>query len=74
MNIITQLIEHFGLSQLAGVCGVTYQAVRKWERRGCLPRSEWTGETEYASKIATASAGVFTAEQLLSHRPTSKAA
>ncbi|KXX64200.1 transcriptional regulator [Marichromatium gracile] len=32
MNAITKAIHIVGLSQLAKECGVTYQAVRKWER------------------------------------------
>lgn len=32
---------------------MTYQAVRKWEKTR-FPRTEWTGETEYAAKIAAA--------------------
>lgn len=51
---ITKAIEVVGLGKLAGVCGVTYQAIRKWERAGRLPRTEWTGETNYARKIAAA--------------------
>ncbi|MBK1699765.1 transcriptional regulator [Thiococcus pfennigii] len=33
MNAVTKAIKHVGLSVLAGRCGVTYQAVRKWERK-----------------------------------------
>ena len=32
MNAVTQAIEHVGLAELARRCGVSYQAVRKWER------------------------------------------
>ncbi|MBG0879393.1 hypothetical protein H0X90_21625 [Burkholderia sp. 9775_39] len=30
---------------------VTYQAVKKWVAKGRLPRTEWTGETDYSSAI-----------------------
>ncbi|MBU9502861.1 hypothetical protein KTE58_23750 [Burkholderia multivorans] len=30
---------------------VTYQAVKKWAAKGRLPRTEWTGETDYSSAI-----------------------
>lgn len=49
---LTQAIAKVGLQPLARVCGVSYQALRKWERAGRLPRTEWTGETTYAKKIA----------------------
>lgn len=32
MNAVTRAIASIGLSALAQRCGVTYQAVRKWER------------------------------------------
>lgn len=43
-----------GLRTVARACGVTYQAVRKWEANGKLPRTEYTGETNYAMRIAEA--------------------
>ena len=64
-NLVTQAVVIVGLRALARSCGVTYQAVRKWESRGRLPRTDWTGETSYASKIEEATKGVITREQLL---------
>lgn len=32
VNPVTQAIERVGLQELARRCGVTYQAVRKWEK------------------------------------------
>lgn len=63
-NPITALINKLGLAAAASACGVTYQAVRKWEKGG-LPRSEWTGETRHAEKLAAASGGLVTAHALL---------
>lgn len=57
-NLITQAIELVGLGQLATACGVTYQALRKWEKARRLPRTDWTGETDYALAIQTATGGV----------------
>ena len=51
---LTAAIELLGLSALAMHCDVTYQAVRKWEKKGRLPRTEYTGETDYAARIAAA--------------------
>lgn len=34
------------------VCGVSDTAVAKWDKNGKLPRTELTGETRYAEKMA----------------------
>jgi hypothetical protein len=44
---------------------VTYQAVRKWIARGRLPRTEWTGETQYAAAIESLTEGRVSRDQLL---------
>ena len=62
-----------GYSATARVCGVAYQVVVNWVRRGRLPRTEWTGETDYSSKIEKALAGAVTREELLSVRPPTRA-
>lgn len=62
---LTRAIEIVGLQPLARGLGVTYQAVRKWEAAGRLPRTEWTGETEYAEKIAVMCGGAVTRRDLL---------
>ena len=62
---ITQAVRIVGLQPLAAICGVSYQAVRKWEKAGRLPRTEWTGETNYRSKIAAATDYKVTVDQLL---------
>lgn len=62
MNIIESAVEKIGGYEATGrLCGVTGKAVRKWCKQGRLPRTEWTGETRYAEKIAEAS-GVPVAE------------
>lgn len=49
----------------AEVCGVSVRAVYKWLGAGRLPRTDYTGETNYAQKLADASGGNFTAQWLL---------
>jgi len=49
-NLITEAVNVVGLKKLATELGVTYQAIRKWEKAGRLPRTEWTGETNYTVK------------------------
>ena len=64
-NLITKAIEIVGLQALADLCGVSYQAVKKWEAAGRLPRTEWTGETLYSPKIEQATNGEVTRAMLL---------
>lgn len=64
-NLITQAIELVGLGQLATACGVTYQALRKWEKARRLPRTDWTGETNYAASIEAATDGVVSRGALM---------
>ncbi|MFW5410749.1 Cro/Cl family transcriptional regulator [Pectobacterium brasiliense] len=58
------VIKAVRVSVVAEVCGLTPKAVYKWLERGTLPRTEFTGETEYADKIAKASGGKFSAAQI----------
>lgn len=67
-NLISKAIEIAGLQPLAQACGVTYQAVRKWERAGHLPRTEWTGETNHAAAIERATKRKVLKKQLLAAR------
>lgn len=67
-NLITKAIEIVGLQKLARSLGVTYQAIRKWEAKGRLPRTEWTGETDYAAQIEQATEGKVPKALLLAPR------
>lgn len=79
-NPLEQAKRRLGLGQMAKICGVSRTAVDKWVRQGHLPRTEWTGETSYASLIAAAyevvraqapelGEEVMTRERLLAARP-----
>lgn len=57
-------IEIIGLKNLAKNCGVTYQAVQKWRKNG-LPRTEWTGETNYCDVIEELTGNRITRRMLL---------
>ena len=66
MNLISQAITlSGGVVSLAKHCGVTYQAVRRWERHNRLPRTDLTGETEYARAIAKATKNMIGSYALL---------
>lgn len=66
MNPIEFAIKAVGGGAAAAeVCGVSSMAISKWKRRGCLPRTEYTGKTKYAEVLAEKSDGAFTAKWLL---------
>jgi hypothetical protein len=62
-------IEKVGLGRLASGVGRSPQAIRKWQRAGRMPRTEWTGETDYAKRIEALCDGSPTVEQLLKPWP-----
>lgn len=43
-----------GIGAAAKVCNRSYQALNKWRLAASLPRTDYTGETEYAVLLATA--------------------
>ena len=73
-NLISQAIELTSLTRLAKACGVTYQSVKRWEAKGRVPRTDWTGETDYASRIEIATGGRITRAQFLDLKPTAASA
>lgn len=65
-------VDIVGLQKAAKLCGVTYPAVSKWLKSG-LPRTEWSGESSYAQKLAEATGGRVTAEEMLAHHSARRA-
>lgn len=53
-----------GQVRVAKACGVSQPAVSGWINRG-LPRTDWTGETNYAGAIERLTNGVITKDWLL---------
>ncbi|MFC0708333.1 hypothetical protein [Azorhizophilus paspali] len=45
-----------GVANAASICGVSQRAIYKWLTAGALPRTEYTGETDYAVRLAAAAA------------------
>lgn len=57
-----------GVPAVSLACGKTPRAVYKWLAANCLPRTDYTGETNYAQRIAELAAGngkPFEVKQLL---------
>lgn len=75
MNAISIAVEKVGGPIAAAkACGVRRQAVDKWLNKGYLPRTDYTGETNYAQRLADAAEGCFTAEWLLAEATPKKSA
>lgn len=66
-NPIEAAIEQIGLAELARRIEVTPQRLDNWRKRG-LPRTEWTRETEYATRIQKACGGKVKKKDLLAYR------
>lgn len=64
-NLKQAISDAGGALQVAKACGVSVRAVYKWVASGSLPRTEYTGETHYAEKIAAAAGGALCAQTLL---------
>ncbi|MFK3680665.1 hypothetical protein [Pseudomonas sp. NPDC088890] len=43
-----------GIGAAAKVCNRSYQALNKWRLAAAFPRTEYTGETKYAERLAAA--------------------
>lgn len=66
-----------GVPAVALACGKSPRAVYKWLTADCLPRTEYTGETHYAERIAVLAAAngkPFNASWLLSEAHPKKSA
>ncbi|WP_460107483.1 hypothetical protein [Pseudomonas sp. H1_F01] len=66
-----------GIGVAAKVCGRSYQALNKWRLAGRLPRTDYTGETQYAvllADVAMREGNSFEATWLLEESVRQKAA
>lgn len=61
-----------GAAKAAVVCGVSTRAIYKWLSAEALPRTDYTGETNYAERLADASGGAFSADWLLNQAAPKK--
>lgn len=59
---LAEAIKEVGVMAISLACGCSTRSIYKWMKKGSLPRTDFTGETDYAGKIATASQGKFSPE------------
>ncbi|MFQ1046951.1 helix-turn-helix domain-containing protein [Avibacterium paragallinarum] len=64
MKTLVQIIDHIGVSNVAKLCGITTRAVYKWRASNSLPRTDYTGETQYAEKLASVLNSEITANDI----------
>lgn len=62
---IEKAIDTAGAAKIAAACRVSVQAVYKWQAKRRLPRTEWTGETNYAAQIEALCDNAITRDELL---------
>ncbi|EKO3727505.1 hypothetical protein GCS56_001682 [Vibrio metschnikovii] len=63
--MLREAITSIGVQKISEECHVSVRAVYKWCEKGVLPRTEYTGETNYAEIIEALSNGDYKKEQLL---------
>jgi len=59
---LAEAIKEIGVTAISSACGCSPRSIYKWMKKGALPRTDFTGETNYAEQIAIASGGKFSAE------------
>jgi DNA-binding transcriptional regulator YiaG len=65
MSILEKTVNKIGLIHLSAYLNISHQSVKKWMNKNCLPRTEFTGETQYAQLIEKATGGKIKAKDLL---------
>ena len=51
-NAVLRAFRILSIRQIADACGVSHTTAHMWKKRGRLPRTEATGETNYAAAIS----------------------
>lgn len=75
MDALEKAIDMIGGPRALGKhLGKSRQAVNKWRRLKRLPRTDWTGETNYAEQIEALTDGAVTRDELLASLPRKEAA
>lgn len=65
MLILRSVVSEVGGVRCAAeMCGVSQRAVYKWLASGSLPRTEYTGETDYAETLSAHEKVLYSATEL----------
>ena len=64
-DYIKKAVKLIGRSALSKAIGVTQPGIIRWEKNGRMPRTEWTGETNYCEVIVKMSKGEVKRKDLL---------
>jgi hypothetical protein len=65
-TILAKVVDACGGQVLAGAaCGVTPSIIGRWIKQQHLPRTDYTGETDYAGALASASGGIYKRDWIL---------
>lgn len=65
MSTISKILRDVGLPCVSEITGRSLRQIYKWERNNTLPRSDFSGETKFASAISIASKGKYSERQIL---------
>lgn len=65
MSPLRKAIDLIGWQPLAASLGVSRPAIHKWDSANRLPRTEFSGETNWAEKIEAATDGQVAASDLI---------
>jgi len=63
---LVQAIKDIGVKATSIACGCSVRSIYKWMKKGSLPRTDYSGETDYAEKISIASMGKYSTELIKS--------
>jgi hypothetical protein len=65
INLITKAISIIGINKLASLCSVTRQGIKRWEKNGRVPSSDFVWKTNYCDIIEAETNSEITREELL---------
>ena len=65
-TVLASVVRKIGGQVKTGeACGVTAAVVGRWIKQQHLPRTDYTGETDYAGVLAEASGFLFSRDEIL---------
>lgn len=65
MYTLSNILRDVGHRNVAEVTQRTIRQIYTWEKNNTLPRTEFSGETNFAEAISTLSGGKYSKEEIL---------